>query len=90
MSDTLIDVLRPRAGLLLLDNCEHLVGACAELADHLLRACSGLTMLATSREPLVVAGETVWRVPPLSLPEAPGLLASVDRATAITGSELAI
>ncbi len=66
--DTLIDVLRPRRALLLLDNCEHLVNACALLAAGLLRACPGLSLLATSREPLGVSGETVWRVPPLSLP----------------------
>jgi predicted ATPase len=49
--DTLIDVLRPRRALLLLDNCEHLVNACALLAERLLRACPGLSLLATSREP---------------------------------------
>jgi len=70
LQDTLIDVLRPRTCLLLLDNCEHLVAACAALADGLLRACPGLVLLATSREPLGIAGETVWRVPPLTLPGA--------------------
>src|SRR3954453_3008535 len=53
--DTLIDVLRPRMSLLLLDNCEHLIIACASLTDDLLQACPGLTVLTTSREPLVVA-----------------------------------
>jgi predicted ATPase len=66
--DILVDVLRPRRSLLLLDNCEHLVAASADLADRLLRACPGLTLLATSREPLGVAGETVWSVPTLSVP----------------------
>jgi predicted ATPase/class 3 adenylate cyclase/DNA-binding CsgD family transcriptional regulator/tetratricopeptide (TPR) repeat protein len=69
LQDTLVDVLRPRSCLLLIDNCEHLVAACAVLADDLLRACPGLTVLATSREPLGIAGETVWRVPPLSMPD---------------------
>ena len=46
--DTLIDVLRPRTCLVLLDNCEHLVAACAALADSLLRACPGLSLLATA------------------------------------------
>ena len=69
LQDTLVDVLRPRVTLLLLDNCEHLVAACALLTDGLLRACPGLTVLTTSREPLGIAGETVWRVPPLSVPE---------------------
>ena len=65
---TLADALRPRRLVLVLDNCEHLVTACAELADALLRACPNLRILATSREPLGIGGETVWRVPPLSLP----------------------
>ena len=51
--------LRGRAALLLLDNCEHLVAACAAFAEALLQACPGLRVLATSREPLGVAGETV-------------------------------
>jgi non-specific serine/threonine protein kinase len=67
---TLADVLRPRHLLLLLDNCEHLVGACAQLADALLRACPRVHILATSREALGIAGEVSWRVPSLSLPEA--------------------
>jgi predicted ATPase/DNA-binding SARP family transcriptional activator len=54
--------------LLILDNCEHLVAACAVLAEHLLGACSGLRILATSREPLRVPGEVTWRVPSLTLP----------------------
>ena len=57
--------------LLILDNCEHLIAACAVLAEHLLGACSGLRILATSREPLRVPGEVTWRVPSLTLP-APG------------------
>jgi non-specific serine/threonine protein kinase len=55
--------------LLVLDNCEHLVGACAELAGTLLQSCPQLQVLATSREPLRMAGEQVWRVPSLSLPD---------------------
>jgi predicted ATPase/DNA-binding SARP family transcriptional activator len=54
--------------LLILDNCEHLIGACAELAEHLLGACPELRILATSREPLRVPGEVTWRVPSLALP----------------------
>jgi predicted ATPase/transcriptional regulator with XRE-family HTH domain len=65
---TLVDVLRPKRLLLVLDNCEHVLDACARLADALLRACPALTVLATSREPLGVAGEVPWRVPPLALP----------------------
>ena len=65
---TLADALRPRRLLLLLDNCEHLLDACARLADALLRACPHVTILATSREALGLAGETAWRVPSLAVP----------------------
>ena len=54
--------------LLVLDNCEHLLDACAALAEALLRGCPGLRVLATSREPLGIAGETAWRVPSLACP----------------------
>src|ERR1051325_4432681 len=67
--DTLVDAVGSRAVLLVVDNCEHLVGACAGLAEHLLRACARLRLLATSREPLGVVGEAVWRVPSLALPD---------------------
>jgi predicted ATPase/DNA-binding XRE family transcriptional regulator len=59
-----------RSLLLVLDNCEHLLQACAELVEVLLRACPGLRILATSRERLAVAGEVSWRVPSLPIPEA--------------------
>ena len=75
---TLTDALRPKRLLLVLDNCEHLLDACARLADTLLRACPGLTVLATSREVLGVAGEAPYRVPPLALPALPGLPAPPD------------
>ena len=65
--ETLAEALRDRAALLVLDNCEHLVDACAALVDGLLRSAPGLRILATSREPLGVAGETAWLVPPLAL-----------------------
>ena len=67
-ADTLVEALRPRSLLLVLDNCEHLRQACAQLAGALLRGCSGLRILATSRTPLSAPGETLWRVPSLSLP----------------------
>lgn len=66
--DTLVAYLRARRALLVLDNCEHLLRACAQLADALLRGCPSLTVLATSRAPLGVPGETAWRVPSMSLP----------------------
>src|SRR5689334_13309261 len=56
--------------LLVLDNCEHLLGACADLVAALLRACPRLHVLATSRQALGVDGEHNWQVPPLSLPAA--------------------
>jgi non-specific serine/threonine protein kinase len=67
--DLLTAYLRGRSLLLILDNCEHLVAACAPLAETLLRACPGLTILATSRHVLGVAGETAWRVPSLAVPD---------------------
>lgn len=67
--ETLLAALRPRRLLLLLDNCEHLRDACARLAERLLRACADLRILATSREPLGLAGETARRVPSLALPD---------------------
>jgi predicted ATPase/DNA-binding CsgD family transcriptional regulator len=63
--DTLADALRPRRLVLALDNCEHLIDACAEAGGRLLATCPGLRLLSTSREPLRIAAETVWHVPPL-------------------------
>jgi predicted ATPase len=68
--DTLADALRPRRVLLGLDNCEQLIEACARVCQRLLASAPGLRVIATSREPLRVAAETVWQVPPLSLPAA--------------------
>jgi predicted ATPase/DNA-binding SARP family transcriptional activator len=65
----LIHAIGDRPLLLVLDNCEHLVDACAALADMLLRECPALSVLATSRAVLGVSGETAWLVPPLSLPD---------------------
>lgn len=71
--DALADSLRPKRTLLILDNCEHVIGACAELAERLLRTCPQLDVLATSRDVLRAEGEVVWPVPSLSVPpqEAP-------------------
>ncbi|UBU11849.1 ATP-binding protein [Nonomuraea gerenzanensis] len=69
ISGDLAETIGDRHVLLLLDNCEPVIGECAELCRDLLRACPGVTVLATSREPLRVPGETVWRVPPLSVGE---------------------
>jgi len=68
LSETLLDSIGDRSLLVVLDNCEHLVDSCAKLADAVLHACPGVHILATSRQPLGIAGEQVYRVPPLSLP----------------------
>src|SRR5262249_32208802 len=70
--ETLADSLGPRSLLLMLDNCEHLLAACAELAESLLRRCPNLRILASSREGLGIAGELTYRVPSLSLPSLQG------------------
>ena len=66
---TLVEHLKDKRLLMVFDNCEHLLGACAELADFLVRRCPHLTILASSREALGIAGEQTYRVPSLSLPE---------------------
>jgi predicted ATPase/class 3 adenylate cyclase/DNA-binding CsgD family transcriptional regulator len=66
-TDTLVGFIGDRQLLLVLDNCEHLLDAAAELIIALLGACPGLTLLTTTREPIGVPGEVVWRVPSLSL-----------------------
>jgi len=67
--ETLVEALADQYVLIVLDNCEHLIGASAKLADVLLRACPRVSLLITSREPLGIDGETVFRVSPLSLPD---------------------
>jgi predicted ATPase/class 3 adenylate cyclase len=68
--DTLIATLRARRVMLILDNCEHLIAACAHVVDTLLGSCDDVRVLATSRERLGLRGEAVYRVPSLSLPPA--------------------
>jgi len=68
VTETLVGALETKQMLLLLDNCEHLIDATAHLANTLLSSCPHLKILATSREPLGVAGEGVWRVPSLAVP----------------------
>ena len=86
---TIVAALRDRKGLLILDNCEHLVDAVAEVAERLLSACAELQILATSREALRLAGEVAWPVPPLELPPAPQAdaerpsIAQLERAAAV-------
>jgi predicted ATPase/DNA-binding CsgD family transcriptional regulator/Tfp pilus assembly protein PilF len=68
LAQTLSEALRARRLLLVLDTCEHQVSDCATLVQLLLARCPWVRIIATSREPLRVRGETVWRVPPLDLP----------------------
>lgn len=67
---SLIAHLQDRHMLLIIDNCEHVIEACAQLADALLRGCRHLRVLCTGREALSIAGELAWRVPSLSVPDA--------------------
>ena len=76
--ETLVDALRPKTLLIILDNCEHLLAACADLVAALLRACPQVRILGTSREGLGVPGETLWQVPSLSLPDVHHLPPSED------------
>lgn len=78
---TLAEQLAGRRALLVLDNCEHVLGACAALVEELIGASPSLTILNTSREPLGIAGELVWRVP--SLDDEAAALLFVDRAAQI-------
>jgi predicted ATPase/DNA-binding CsgD family transcriptional regulator len=79
--ETLVDAIGQGQLLVVLDNCEHVIGACAKLADALLRGCPNLALLATSREPLGISGEQMHRVPSMRTP------ADGDDAAAIRASE---
>jgi predicted ATPase/class 3 adenylate cyclase len=78
---SIADTVRNKRVLMILDNCEHLIASCAEAAETLLHACPNLRIMASSREVLGIAGETVWRVPSLMQREAIRLFC--DRVTAI-------
>ncbi len=79
--------LRSQRVLLVLDNCEQVVDACAKLAEQLLSVCPSLTILATSREPLQITGEHRWRLSPLAVPE-PDHGASTDELAAYPALQL--
>ena len=66
--ETLTDALALQDMLIVLDNCEHLIGGCAKAADAIVRSCQRVRLMTTSREPLGISGETIYRVPPLSMP----------------------
>ena len=80
--DTLADAVGDRSLLVVLDNAEHVLGAAAKLADAMVRSCPRASLLVTSREPLGISGEHVFRVPPLAVPPAglaaPGPLAAFE------------
>jgi non-specific serine/threonine protein kinase len=81
--EALVEAVDGRSLLVVLDNCEHLIGACAKLADALLRGCPGVALLATSREPLGIDGEQVYRVPSLGVPaedDDPGAIWATEAA----------
>ena len=82
VAETLARVLARQQLLLVLDNCEHLIGTAAELCARLLQACDDVRVLATSREPLRVAGEARYRLAPLALPD-PDDLADAARTEAV-------
>ncbi len=79
LMDIILNYMRAKHILLILDNCEHLVDACAKLADQFLHASPNMKIIASSREPLGIGGETIYHVPSLSLPE----LASNTRAALV-------
>jgi predicted ATPase/class 3 adenylate cyclase len=80
LRNLVFDYLRDKKLLLILDNCEHLIAACARLADDLLHQCAGLKILASSREALGIAGEVAYRTP--SLGDSESMRLFIDRARA--------
>lgn len=87
MLDTLVEYLRRKELLLLLDNVEHLVRECAVLAEHLLKECPKIKLLVTGREALFIEGETTLQVPSLSLPDTQGA-GSPEQVRASEGVQL--
>ena len=85
--DGLIAYLRSRRLLLVLDNCEHLIDACAALAERLLDGCPSVRILSTSRESLRVPGEVTWQVPSLAFPD-PNRLPPLDELAAMPAVRL--
>ncbi len=83
--DALLDALEPQNVLIVLDNCEHLIGACAKIVDAVLRRCPQVHIITTSREPLGIGGEAIYRVPSLSLPDddADAIDRSPERSDAV-------
>ncbi len=82
--ESLTNYLRSKKILLVLDNCEHLVDACAQLCVSLLRSCPDLRILTSSREALDILGEQAYRVPSLSLPDSKSILNIIQESEAVT------
>jgi predicted ATPase len=80
-AEAVAEHLAHQSSLLVLDTCEHVIGACAALAETILRVCPQVTILATSREPLRSPGETTWRVPGLALPDPDA--STIDEAESV-------
>jgi predicted ATPase/class 3 adenylate cyclase len=93
LASMVMDYLRDKKILLILDNCEHLIVACARLADDLLHQCAGLKIIASSREALGIAGETAYHTPSLAVSESTQLFMERARAANpkfnLTGSNAA-
>jgi len=83
IDEVLIEAMADQVALLVLDNCEHLLDAAAEIAERLSQRCPRLVILATSREPLDIEGEVVWRLSPMPVVEPDG----VERATEAAAAE---
>ena len=95
VAEALLDYLRDKSLLLVLDNCEHLVQACAELARRVLQSAPQAKLLASSRDALQTAGETVLHVPPLAAPDAgatitPQAIAQIDAVRLFTDRATAV
>jgi predicted ATPase/DNA-binding SARP family transcriptional activator len=89
ITDLLISFFRSRKALVIFDNCEHLIDACAQLVNSLLTSCKDLAVLATSRETLRVSGEIPYRVPSLEIPK-PGIDFTVEQFSRIESVKLFI
>src|SRR6266487_1641872 len=83
--DLLPDFFQPKHSLLILDNCEHLIDACARLVSHLLQTCPQLSMIVTSREALNIDGEVAWIVPSLRIPtvQSPSKVSDLNQYDAV-------
>ena len=82
--DVVVDFLRTRECLLIVDNCEHMLDDCAEMIDRILETCTDVTVLVTSREALEVEGEQSWRVPSLSVPKTLSAAADSEAVSLFT------